>query len=86
MSDETKLFEPTTTASGFPEYQAGSESSKIGRDRVVGSPEDNFGVESTAARNAVSTSVPSRIRSRRRRVALSLKDWERVPSYLRDNE
>ena len=86
MSDETKLLEPASTASGFPESLVRSESSNLGRQRAVVSAEDRFGVEHAAARNAVSTSVPSRLRSRRKRVALALKDWERVPSYLRDNE
>lgn len=87
MSEATEKFETPSSASSFREPQTGIKSSnESDRDAVASPSETKFETESKAARNAACTSVPSRIRSRRKRVALALKDWERVPSYLRDNE
>ena len=85
MAEEAKVSEAPSTASSFLDSRLGSEPCD-GKANDASSTDTKFGLESTAARKAVSTSVPPRIRSRRKRVALALKDWERVPSYLRDNE
>ena len=46
----------------------------------------DFDMDIAAARKAVSTSVPPRVRSKRKRVALALNDWNQIPGYLKDNE
>ena len=64
------------------------------RERKTELPAESLGYlssqDSKTYSDAVSAtaclSTPKRVRSRRKRVALALTDWNQIPAYLKDNE
>ena len=56
-------------------------------EQIVQSQSDAIAsVEAIAARNVSYVRAPPRVRTRRKRVALDLNEWNQLPSYLKDNE